>query len=857
MLTLAPVTSGAAAASYYEAADDYYAENGQAPSVWWGGGAEALGLAGTVDTAAFKALLDGELPDGTTMHHGGEGPRRAGTDLTFSAPKSVSMQALIAGDRCLLAAHDTAVARVLAHIEDRLAACRVTEWRHTRTESTGSLVVASFRHDLSRDADPQLHTHAVLLNLTQRDDGQWRALDATELYAQQKMLGALYRAELAREVQALGYAVRLTHTDGRFELAHLTDAHVAAFSSRSQAIASALAALGKDRSTATAAEREIATLASRKTKGELDRTTLRQLWQDKSAALSIDYTAQAPEMLSEDERQARAATAVDFAILHLTERQSVVRHEAVVGWALGGATGAATLADIEAALAARMADGSLLASDGWYTTAAAQALERELLNIEARGRGTLTPIVRQGWRPSTDDGALNAGQWGAASLILTSAHRVVGVQGRAGTGKTRMLTQVRDTAAMHGWRCVGLAPSAAAAKEVGAAGIEAKTIAAFLARNGGGLNARTLVVLDEAGMVAARDMHAVLAAVERTGARIVLVGDTRQLKAVQAGIPFAQLQMAGMATAHMQDIQRQTSATLKAAVERAAEGEVAASLRLLAPRIAEVAHARERYATIARHYTALLPQARQETLIVAGTHAAREAINAEVRARLNLTGTPVRILVGRDLTEAQRKCAMSYQPNDVVQVQKDYAALGLARGELAKVVSAQPGRVTLLREDGKTVEWRPAQNPHVAVYRMVERHMAVGDRVRVSANDYGFGLINGEFGTVSELTPETLTLTKETGMQVVLDLHQPLHLEHGYCTTVHSAQGQTCERVMIDADVSSSMANESLYYVAISRARSEVLLYTDDRSLLATAMSRLDMKTAALDLGKSHWALGS
>jgi ATP-dependent exoDNAse (exonuclease V) alpha subunit len=475
-------------------------------------------------------------------------------------------------------------------------------------------------------------------------------------------------------------------------------------------------------------------------------------------------------------------------------------------------------------------------------------LERELLAVEARGREALVPIVRQTWLPGTEDGSLNAGQWSAARLILTSCHRVVGVQGRAGTGKTRMLSQVRDTAAMHGWRCVGLAPSAAAAQEVAAAGIDAQTVAAFLARNGGGLDSHTLVVLDEAGTVSARDMHAVLAAVERAGARIVLVGDTQQLKAVQAGIPFAQLQEAGMATAHMRDIQRQTSATLKAAVEHAAEGEVAASLKLLAPRIAEVAHARERYATIAQHYTALLPQDRQKTLIVAGTHAAREAINAEVRARLNLSGTLVRILVARDLTEAQRKSAVSYRPGDVVQVQKAYASLGLARGELATVVSAQAGRVTLQREDGQAVQWRPALMPHVAVYEVAERDMAVGDRVRVSANDYGLGLVNGEFGTVSALTPQALTLTKETGIPVVLDLRRPLHLEHGYCTTVHSAQGQTCERVMIDADVTSAVANESLYYVAISRARSEVLMYTDDHSLLAGAMSRVDAKAAALDL---------
>ena len=147
--------------------------------------------------------------------------RRGGTDLTFSAPKSVSIQALAGGDVRLLTAHETAVARALDHAET-LAACRVTAEGVTTRQTTGVLAVAQFRHDLSRAADPQLHTHSVVLNVTQRADGQWRALDNEPLYRNKMLLGALYRSELAKEVQALGYEVRITHGDGRFELAHVS-----------------------------------------------------------------------------------------------------------------------------------------------------------------------------------------------------------------------------------------------------------------------------------------------------------------------------------------------------------------------------------------------------------------------------------------------------------------------------------------------------------------------------------------------------------------------------------------------------------------------------------------------------------
>jgi len=191
MLTLAKVTSAESAASYYEESDDYYGEGGRAPSQWWGTGAATLGLEGVVDAEAFKALLAGALPDGEAMHRGGDGVRTAGLDLTFSAPKSVSMQALIGGDERLLDAHQAAVSATLRYVQANLAAYRSTQDGETVTVHSGNLAVARFEHDLSRDADPQVHTHSVVLNMTQRDDGQWRALDGRPLYEHQKLLGVL------------------------------------------------------------------------------------------------------------------------------------------------------------------------------------------------------------------------------------------------------------------------------------------------------------------------------------------------------------------------------------------------------------------------------------------------------------------------------------------------------------------------------------------------------------------------------------------------------------------------------------------------------------------------------------------
>ena len=870
MLTLAKVVSAESAATYYEGSDDYYAEGGHAPSAWWGAGADALRLYGEVHGSDFRVLLQGRLPDGAEMHRGGES-RTAGLDLTFSAPKSLSMQALIGGSTELLEAHERAVTRALQYIQANLAAYRSTQAGETISMRSQNVVVARFDHDLSRELEPQVHTHCVMLNLTQRPDDEWRALDAHALYEQQKLLGALYRAELAKRVQELGYGIRRTHQDGRFELAHITREQVEVFSTRSRAINAALAAKGESRATASAAMREVAGLSTRRSKdSNVQRDELREAWRAKAAVLGVNWK---PELRMASpsagtEVEARTREAVDFAVAHLTERRAIVARLAIAQEALAHGTGSLGLDEVQTDIDRRLAGGELLASaDGRrLTTPGAQAKEHEMLDIERRGREALATAI---WKPqqrrlfdAPDAGStlaptlgphLTAGQRQAAELVLSTRNRIVGVQGLAGTGKTAMLQTVSENLGDK-FTAIGLAPSAAAARELSAAGFEAMTIAGFLV-SGRRVDDRTVVVVDEAGMVSRRDMHALLSAVEEAGARAVLVGDTGQLKAVEAGVPFRQLQEQGMATVRMADILRQQDEKLRSAVFDAAEGKVADSLKKLSATVAEVPHASERYERIARDYASRLPEERLQTLAVASTNRARQAINERVRQRLGLAGSGVAVTVleGRDLTRAQVQSSLSYAPGDIVEALRHYDSIGLRRGNTAEVVEAAPGCITLRRQDGQTVQWRPTAMPHVSVHRAEQREVAVGDRIRFTANDYQLGVVNGQTGTIESIDLAACELKVNVGSEctLTLDIDRPLRVDHAYCTTVHAAQGQTCDRVLMDADVSGAMANQSLYYVAISRARHSVTLYTDDRELLPRAMSRLDIKQAALDLDRT------
>ena len=867
MLSLSNVESGAAAATYYEAADDYYT-NDRSPGAWWGRGAEALGLAGEVEPEIFARLLDGRLPTGEQLHHGAAG-RRGGTDATFSAPKSVSLQALVGGDLRLLDAHTRAVDRALAYAQT-LAACRVTEAGQTVTAPTGNLLVARFEHDLSRACDPQLHTHCVMVNATRRADGQWRALSNEALYRQKMLVGALYRAELAREVQGLGYEVRLTHLDGRFELGHIDDRQVRAFSQRSAAIEAHLQKTGQDREEASAWDKKLAAVVTRERKTAVDRHVLRQDWEALSREHGVSYAV--PEMpvrsvrvpVERDgvevgldgeniELAARDAIVAD-AVAHLSERQAVFDRVELMRQALERGVGTVTLDELQTMLERAEKTGVLIRSGERYTTQAAQQMETEILAMEMQGRERLAPIHRADKALLMERLAvLTPEQQSAALGVLLGRHQVLGVQGRAGVGKTTLLAQVTAMAKVAGYEIRGLAPSASAARELASTGMSTQTIAAF-ALDHAGLTPETLLVLDEAGMASSRQMHQILTAVVEAGSRVVLVGDTAQLAAVEAGKPFAQLQAHGMATALVGQIQRQQNPQLKQAVELAVSGQVSLAVELLAKEITQIVSAADRHQRIAADYVALSPDERAQTRVIAGTRRARSEINRAIRERLGLASqTAFTLLTRKDLTEVTRRSTLSYQVGDVVQAEIDYPSLGLKRGEFAHVVARPDHRVLLEREDGARVAWQPATTTRLGVFVPELQPLAVGDLVRVTANDRARGLVNGELGKIVALGADGgpavgVCLQLADGQQVWLDGTRPLLLDHGYCSTVYAAQGQTCERVLIDADANSLTASRSTFYVAISRARQIARIYTDDREMLPLSMSRELEKESALEL---------
>jgi ATP-dependent exoDNAse (exonuclease V) alpha subunit len=415
-----------------------------------------------------------------------------------------------------------------------------------------------------------------------------------------------------------------------------------------------------------------------------------------------------------------------------------------------------------------------------------------------------------------------------------------------------MLQRAKALVEDRGHHVIAVAPYASQVRALREHGVEARTLAAFLAARHKPLDEKTILVIDEAGTVPARQMEEALRLAERAEARVVLLGDTRQTKAIEAGRPFDQLQSAGMATAHMQEIQRQKDPELRKAVELAAKGEAARSLALVQD-VREIRDDHARRRAIADDFARLSPEERARTIVVAGTNEARREINRAVREDLGLAGHGQEhtLLIRRDTTQAERTFSKNYAVGDVIQAERDYPKVGLERGALYEVIETGPGnRLTVRGENGKTIEFSPMAYRKLSVYQPERAELSVDDRVRITRNDAALDLANGDRFTVAHVSTRTITLTNGNHM-VELPADGPLHLDHAYATTVHSSQGLTADRVLIDASTRSRTTSQDVFYVAISRAQHEACVYTDDRAKEPAAVQREATKHAAMELARS------
>jgi conjugative relaxase-like TrwC/TraI family protein len=897
MLTLSKSLSASQAQTYHKLdfaseTQSYYRQGDTAQGEWQGQLAARFGLSGAVAPLEFQRLSEGLHPeteqpmvrsraafeyknaDGETIK---TVEHRAGWDATFSAPKSVSLTALVGDDERVREAHHAAVIEALNELE------RYTQARiggNHPAETTGKFIAAKFEHDTARPVDgyaaPQLHTHAVIFNVTERTDGSTRALQPHSLFESQQYATAVYQSELMYRLRNLGYEIE-SGKSGAPEIKGYTQEYLDASSPRSRQIREQLEKTGR-------VGAEAAEIAAHSTRDRKQNLTAEQVLeahrkmagefgnQPEKVVTAARKRAQQQQVRRESSAEAKEA--VTFARQSVFEREAVVDERRILRDAMRRGMGETTYREIRSEFEVRrtagdfrMVDGPKYASGRRFTTSETIAAECANVEFMLRGRNAVEPILSaelaQEQARSRD--FLNEAQRRVIEETLNSTDRVHGLQGRAGTGKTTVLQSIREGAEKSGYTVEGFAPTSRAAAQLREAGIDASTLQSFLARgenhSGASPELHHLYMLDESSLAGTRQMQAFLEKLKPQD-RVLVIGDTSQHQAIDAGRPFEQMQQAGMRTSHLDQIMRQKDPELRRAVELLANNETEKGVALLSEqgRVTEIAGANERIAAIARDY-AVQPE---NTIVVSSDNRSRRQINEAVRAELRRNGMlatdghELRVLDHRsDMTGADRTWAARYNVGDVLHYHTGSKTEGIERNSFAhaREVDARANTLTVGLENGTSVTYDPRRLRGVNVFTEAVREFSTGDRIQFTASNKTLGVANRDLGTISSIDNGQMTvrLDGKQPREITFDTSQFRQFDYGYAVTSHSSQGLTAARVLANIDTESSrmLINTRLAYVAVSRASDDVRIYTNDAETLGQRLAADISKTAAVDFRPS------
>ena len=863
MLTISKPLSAGQAQTYHKeefanAQENYYSEGDRIRGEWHGRLAQEWGLRGEVQEEHFQRLANGQHPltgeqlvrhqtareyvtargeTVSTMEH------RAGWDATFSAPKSVSLTALVGGDEAVRQAHRDSVKVALNEME-RFVQARMGGNRVP--ETTGKWIATSFEHDSARPvngyAAPQLHTHVVFFNLTETKNGEARALQPHELYRSQQYATAIYRSELALRLKGQGYEIERGKS-GQPEIVGYTREYLDASSPRSQQIQAYLEHQGVKGAGA-------AQIAAHQTRDDkltaITHSEMQRMHRDVAERFGnqpeqVIRAAHAHAIERNVPNRQHLESALTYAQDKNLERHAVTDERDLIRDALKRSMGEAGFGEVRERFEKRIDSGHLIEVESKsparaFTTERMIEYERDNVTEMRRGQAQHGPLVSpEAWQSVQQNHAhLSTSQRAAVEQILTTQDKIIGLE-----------------------QVVGLAPTSRAAHKLGESGIESHTLQRELIRSEAPKKGqKRLFIIDESSLASTKQMNEFFHRLH-TSDRVLLVGDTRQHEAVESGWPYKRLQEAGMETARLGEILRQKDPALKDAVEQFARGDVHGGIARLEQqgRVQEIVNPQERFNSIAREYS----RNPEGTLVISPDNESRRELNSLIHRELRNRGDvsrdehKLRVLESRqEMTGADRQWAGQYEPGDVLRYSRGSRKEGIAPGEYSRVTAVDPkeNHITIQRENGNDQTYDPRRLSGVSVHKEAERELSNGDRVQFTAPSRKLHVANRDLGTVEHVNSNgNLRIRMDSGQEVRFNVREHPHLDYGYAVTSHSSQGQTADRVLIHVDTEKSelLVNNRFAYVSVSRAQHDAHIYTNDGSKLSRSLSRENSQRTATE----------
>lgn len=763
------------------AREDYYTKGGEPSGQWHGKAAEHLGLSGSsLQADELKNLLYGFDASGQNALVQGAGqPHYAGWDLTLNAPKSVSVLWAMTDDPAvraeLQAAQQAAVEATVAFVERH---CAWTRRGHdgTEQERVAGLIVATFEHGTSREQDPHLHTHLLVANTALRQDGTYGALDGRHFYAWKMATGAVYRAELNAQINRRFPDLQTGRDGTSFAVRGIPENVVAHYSKRTDQIAEWM----KDQGYSGSKMAQLATLDTRRTKDMIDRPALFGRWQQEGRALGWG-PEQAAALLARAPQQqpTREAPALEAIREGLVQQESTFTEPQAWRAMAENMQGVGGVGAIEERMVKFWNDPSVVergrdpkGRTHWSTEAMVQLEAKTIASaMDGSHRAGFAVDSASVDRAIKTEPRLNEGQIKAIRHLCEHSGHVATVEGWAGTGKSTMLDVARQAWEASGYKVIGAAPSAVAALGLQkSAHFECRTIHSSLgqwAKKPELLDEKTIVVIDEAGMVDSRLMARITQATQATGAKLVLIGDHTQLQPIQAGGIFRAI-TERVETPKMTDIIRQKEGWARAAVKNLSGGRVGEALQAYEER--GLTHVGDNKAETVKALVADWVKARERDpderlLMLAGQRADVKILNQEARNYLRAQGR-----LGPDQRVITANGARLFAVGDRVVCGENHYRLGLRNGQAGSIEQISAGKTDVmlrLRLDGSP------------------------QPVEVSLKAYN-------------------------------------KIDHGYAMTVHKSQSVTVDRTFVLAG--GSMASREIGVVSLSRHAESARIYVD-RSL--------------------------
>lgn len=907
MLSIMKVSNVKQASTYYNSPDKYYSKDGaDIGSEWQGKGAEELGLNGSVIGDEFVRLLEGRIDENTHLGKitkDGEIDHVPGWDFTLSAPKSVSILALVGGDERLVQAHLEASKKAMEYIERNYAMTRVTESGETRYKKVDNLIIASFTHTESRKNDPQLHTHNVVMNAVQDGNGQWRSLETLRMFEGKLMSGLIYRYELANLVKALGYDIDITDREkGFFDVKGVPGTLMDMFSKRRQQVLDA----AKQRGLFDQRSMEKATLYSRDAKKTPEREALLENWKETAHESGADLqnvidlskeknqpstdsvrvkhdeksltddvsnnsaNSKNPEHAQEwnvkdtlnehlfSSQSESLVNDVRLAYRVLAESEAVFNADdltkEVMNLTIGGGV---SPADIQHVIDAMVGEGELLPRSSRtiigglaFTTPHAFETERQMISLMLNGKDTRPAIgttsgIEEYIRnfeqlKTTEFGStfeFSPDQRKTIIEMATNKDLASGIQGFAGTGKTTLLQCLIGYAQEQGYTVKGFGPTGSSKDTLSQeTGIQAQTVDSFLYRRmKGEVSTNEIWMIDEMTLVNGSNAYNMLAEANRSGAKLIMLGDKQQLESVEWGKAFAVLQGFKMHTSRIETIVRQKQEHLLEAVKESINKNWSNVFNNL-----QNTTYKRKERSLLKDYLDLTPEERSKTLVIIPDNAGRKEFNKRVHENLVQNGElsagehKVSILVNANLNAAQRRDSRYFTNDHLVEFQKDHD--GFKVGEFWQVVGKDKNLLIVKNDKGEIRNFNPTSLPKDAkfsidVFEQGVIHVSPGEVLKANKSRKPKKISNGDELTVisGNAVDKTLILADSKGKELIINTADRHNLDYNYALTAFGSQGKTVDRIM--AAVESwrrNLINFRSVYVTLSRARYEAHLYVDD-----------------------------